>query len=334
MRILYVGAFRVGSMTEARRRALYDLGHEVMEVDRAPYLGHGSYLVRKIQMHLLFGPGITTYNKELVRRSNESKPDMIYVDIAVHLWPNTVAALRNCNACLVHYTSEYFGFRPYLYRHFFKTVHLYDAHVITNPLVKPMLAEKGARKIIMSEFGYDPELHHPVELTPEEETSYGADAVFVGHWEPMTEQMIIRLREAGVRVKVWGPGWRRAGNLSDRHEIRPLYGEEYVKALAAAKIGLGLLSKWNHNTSASRTFEIPAIGTFLLAERSQAHLSYYVEGKEAEFFESPEELVEKAKYYLAHDEQRKTVAAAGHRRCMQSGYSQKDRMCQILQALQ
>ncbi|MEK6709657.1 MAG: glycosyltransferase [Nitrospinota bacterium] len=337
MRILYTGPFAVGSLTEARRKALIALGHEVIGLDVLPYLNGVPKLFRKAQIHSLVGPGVRAYNRAILKLAGDSGPEMIYVDNGAYLWPGTVAALRESKARMVHYTSEYFGIRRYWYRHFLKAVHLYDAHVLTFPPSRTFLEERGARKILFTEFGYDPDLHRPPVLTPEEKTRCQADAVFVGHWEPATEAMIRTLREHGVDAKVWGPGWRRARSLPDRRAIRPVYGEEYVKLLASAKICLCFLNKqcddFPNKYSASRTFEIPAIGSFLLAERTEQHRSYYTEGEEAEFFGPPGEMVEKAKHYLAHEEEREAIARAGHERCLRSGYTHVDRMRRVLQDL-
>lgn len=334
MRILYTGPFGEGSLTEARRKALIALGHGVTGLDVLPYLNSVPGFLRKAQVHSLIGPGVRAYNRDIVKLAGDSAPEMIYVDNGAYLWPGTVAALRATGARMVHYTSEYFGFRRYWYRHFLKAVHLYDAHVLTFPPSRSFLEERGARKILFTEFGYDPDLHRPPRLSPEEKGRYQADAVFVGHWEPATEAMIRTLREHGVDAKVWGPGWRRARSLTGRRAIRPIYGEGYVKVLAAAKICLSFLNKWCNNVySGSRSFEIPAVGSFLLAERTEQHRSYYTEGEEAEFFGPPEEMVEKAKYYLSHDGEREAVARAGHERCLRSGYTHQDRMRRLLQDL-
>jgi hypothetical protein len=334
MKILYTGPFRLGSLTESRRQALIALGHEVVGLDQVSYLNRGPYLLRKVQSHLLIGPGILAYNRDIVSLARKSRPDLIYIDQAMYLWPRSVLALRSTGTRLVHYTSEHFEFRRYLYRHFSKTVRLYDVHVVTFPHAKSWLEGRDVKKIIMAEFGYDPLLHRPPRLTPEERCMYQSDAVFIGHWEPATEEMIVSLREDGIGVMVWGSGWKRAKNLADRRTIQPIYGEEYVKALVASKIGLCFLSKWGKNCySVSRTFEITAVGQFLLAERTADHLSYFEEGKEAEYFTSADELVSKTRYYLAHEDERKTIARAGHERCLRSGYTHQDRMRQILEAI-
>ncbi|MCS7207308.1 MAG: glycosyltransferase [Dehalococcoidia bacterium] len=333
MRILYTGPFRPGSLTEARRRALLDLGHQVVGLDQAIYFDKGHPLLRKAQNHALIGPGIWAYNRDLLRLARETKPELIYVDMGISLWPKTIRALRATGAKVVHYTSEFFGYRRYLYRHFFPAVPFYHAHVITNRLVIPELEKRGAQKIVITEFGYDPSLHRPPNLTSEERQRYGSDVVFVGHWEPHYEKMLSALHQAGVAVRVWGPGWRRAHSFPRGVLGPPVYGEEYVKVLGASKICLGLLSKWNHNQSASRTFEIPAVGAFLLAERTEDHLRYFAEDKEAVFFSSAEELVEKARYYLTHEEERLRIARAGRERCLRSPYTHTDRMRAVLEAL-
>jgi len=77
----------------------------------------------------------------------------------------------------------------------------------------------------------------------------------------------------------------------------------------------------NYNQTAARSYEIPACGTFLLAMRTPQHLESYVEGREAEFFETPDELVRKARFYLDHDAERRAIARAGHERCVGDQYT-------------
>jgi spore maturation protein CgeB len=109
-----------------------------------------------------------------------------------------------------------------------------------------------------------------------------------------------------------------------------IWGARYPLALASSKIALGLLSKRIPETTTTRTFEIPAMGVFMLAERTDDHLALFKEGIEAEFFGSDDELQEKIGFYLSHDDARLKIAAAGRKRCIQSGYDARSQLEKVL----
>ena len=79
--------------------------------------------------------------------------------------------------------------------------------------------------------------------------------------------------------------------------------------------------------------EIPACGSFLLADRTDEHQEFFVEGKEAEFFSSVDELVEKVRFYTANEPRRRRIAVAGQERCRTGRYAYlyrlKDTLVQI-----
>jgi spore maturation protein CgeB len=71
----------------------------------------------------------------------------------------------------------------------------------------------------------------------------------------------------------------------------------------------------------TRTFEIPAIGSFMLHERTEEVKQYYIDGAECAMFSNSNEMVAKIAHYLEHADERRRVAMAGHQRCLTSGYS-------------
>ena len=81
-----------------------------------------------------------------------------------------------------------------------------------------------------------------------------------------------------------------------------------------------------------RSFEIPACGAFMLAERTEEHLALFREDEEAVFFGTPEEMLDKVRYYLAHDEIRRRIAEAGHARVTAGGHTYLDRLREIVRA--
>lgn len=65
-----------------------------------------------------------------------------------------------------------------------------------------------------------------------------------------------------------------------------------------------------------RNFEIPGCGGFLLTGPAEDLASYYEAGKEIVAFEDADDLIEKARYYLAHEGERIVIAEAGYERTM------------------
>ncbi len=86
--------------------------------------------------------------------------------------------------------------------------------------------------------------------------------------------------------------------------------DEYQAALQRARIGLSLCG---FGFDTVRYWEIPAHGAMLLAEKPAIGIpNDFVDGESAVFFNDLAELEEKLNYYLRHEEEVATIAAAGH----------------------
>src|SRR6185437_1405596 len=99
--------------------------------------------------------------------------------------------------------------------------------------------------------------------------------------------------------------------------IRP----DPLLALTASRIGLGFLRTICADQHTTRTFEIPACGSMLLADRTEEHREFFEEGREAEFFSSEDELQDKASFYASDEDARRRIAGAGRRRCITGRYA-------------
>jgi spore maturation protein CgeB len=212
---------------------------------------------------------------------------------------------------------------------------LYDLVVTTKSYIEDDLRAEGARRVLFVGNAYDPSVHRPLELSQADLDRFGCDAGFVGTYEEDRAQQMLRLARAGVPVSIRGNGWHRFREqhpkLTIRHET--LGDDEYPHAINATRINLGFLRKGARDRQTTRSIEIPACGAFMLAERTDEHEALFEEGIEAEFFGGFDELLEKCRYYLEHEAERRQIAAAGLERCQRSGYSNTDRLRHILEVL-
>lgn len=333
--ILYVGTLWEGGTCLARMRALEQLGFTVVPFDTSPYCVRGSRFFRALRHRLNRGPTITSLNRDLknVYSSIANTVDYIWVDKGRWVDPDT---LRHCKdagtARLIHYTPD-----PQLDYHqshlFNRCIPLYDLMITTKPFEIERYRQLGGNIFLVNQ-SYDATVLGPRSLSTEERARFGSDVTFIGRYETHYEQTLQFLQASGVSVKLWGPSWekRLAKSiwLADFFQGSGLWGADYGKGLCAAKIGLCLLSKLISETSTTRTFEIPASGTFMLAQRTLHHQELFKEGKEAEFFSSEEELLSKISYYLKNSDKRDAIAKAGYQRCLESGYSNHHVLAKIM----
>jgi len=143
---------------------------------------------------------------------------------------------------------------------------------------------------------------------------------------------MIALARAGVRVTVHGIGWKPLRDLHENLRIKESFldGVDYVKAINATKINLGFLRKANRDLQTTRSIEIPACGAFMLAKRTEEHQRLFKEHAEVEYFLDFDELLAKCRYFLVHEDERRRIASAGMRRCIESGYSNQRRLGPVL----
>ena len=97
------------------------------------------------------------------------------------------------------------------------------------------------------------------------------------------------------------------------------WGLDMFKALKEGKICFNAHIDFadNKNGGNMRLFETTGVGAFSLVEWKPVNLDEYFEsGKEIETFRSKGELIEKIHYYLAHSNERETIAKRGQERCL------------------
>jgi len=96
-----------------------------------------------------------------------------------------------------------------------------------------------------------------------------------------------------------------------------------VKMYSRSKINIGFSSCGNTHNSTERIlqvrlrdFEVPMSGGFYMVEEMDELRDFYVFGKEIVCYKSAEDLADKIKYYLTHDNEREAIRKAGLERCL------------------
>lgn len=326
-RYLYIGSNSSWGTCESRRRALVRLGREAILVPYEPYQSKLRPL-SLFEVRTAVGLWPLRLNSAVLRTIRSARPDIVWVDKGTLIWPSTLERIRESGCLLVHYNTDDLLNPRHFWRNFNRTIPLYNVHITTNIPNSSELPTMGARLVIQSRLGYDDELYYPRELSEDDKLRFGADVSFIGHWEPATETLLQNALAQGVSVRIRGHNWHKArsSKLGLIAKDGPLYLDEYAKAICASKVNLGIVSAWNRNQTTGRTFEIPACGSFLLAPRTDEVMQFYEEGKEAVFYGDPQEMADKARFYLKCEVERQRIAEAGHQRCITSGYSWLDIM--------
>lgn len=358
MKILFLGEISAGQTSTMRMRALQRLGHELLGINTIAPWKALSWSQRQLQRRLGRGSAVRAINASVIEAAQAFKPDVIWAEKQEYLSRATLERLRKQGARLVHFTPD-----PYFTLDWKRTALMDEAIGGFDVLVYCKSYEtehyrKLAKPLVYMPLGYCDEVHRPL---PSGDTRWSCSFGFLGGWEPRRERLLRAMVLSGLQLKIWGGAWdflldgrwslrraivlrqlaggepfsiRKDPPLSACYQGGEVYADDYARALTGAQVGLGFLRAVCSDQHTTRTFEIPACGSMLLADRTDEHRAFFTEGVEAEFFSSDEELVDKARFYAANDRARAAIGAAGRRRCETSRYRYLDRMRSALAAVQ
>ncbi|MCU0872038.1 MAG: glycosyltransferase [Pirellulaceae bacterium] len=197
----------------------------------------------------------------------------------------------------------------------------------------------GARPIYCQEAA-NPQIYKPADVPQP------YDVTFVGQRYGTRPLLIGRLISAGVDARVWGPKWReqsRTGLRAAAYRVRmwrrgrpwrdtlevprdrcgpPLDDEELIRMYSRSRISLGFTAVAELPRDGSpavkqvrlRDFEATMSGAFYLVEAFDELAEFFEPDREIVFFHDADDLVDKARYYLRHEEEREQIRQAGLRR--------------------
>ncbi len=344
-RILLVGDLNEFAKGSAQARAMRALGLDVAALSHTVIAGAepgraqfpvGYRIAHKLGYEL----DRVGINRRLVEVAREIAPDLVWIEKGNMIRPRTLRTLKQAlpGLRLAAYSDDDMYLRHNRSRDYARGLHLYDCVFTTKAAnaAPGELARLGARRVVLVDKAFDPRWHHPPSPAEADGRADGCDVGFIGTYETARGAALHHLAANGIAVRVWGNGWdgMTAAHPNLRLELKPVVNTEaaldYTRCISATRINLGFLRKLNRDLHSDRSVEIPACGGFMLAERTTDHLRLFEEGREAEYFATPDELLAKVRHYLAHDDERRAIAAAGRERCRSSGYDLDTRARRML----
>jgi spore maturation protein CgeB len=330
-RIIFVGDLRESSRSFQRNKEFQSMGYEVVEINIAPpgvSLGNKGSILDRVFFKLGFVRDSLDVNHKLWEQVSIYSPAIIWVEKALSIKRKTIERIKEFNHqnLLLFYSNDNLEKWHNATWNLHASFKHYDTIFTVSGYSKDFYLNKGAKRVVWFDRSYSSK-----DIFPRPENlSFTRDVIFIGSYEKHRCESILHLCRNGIQVEVWGENWPKIQFTNLRLHQRGVYEEQFLKIMHSAKIVLNFLRKMNHDTTTDRSFEIPASASFMLAENTDEHLRLFEEDKEAVYFSYDEELLEKVRYYLEHEEERKAIALAGRQRCLDSGYSHHDRLKYML----
>lgn len=334
MRVLYLGSLQ--GTSRHRFQAFERAGCQVLGVDPAETAlgrrvsGLLEWKVAPELAALLFEASAGRWLRQL------PAVDLLFVDNGALVSPTLLRRIKrrfNCPMVLFNH-DDFMGPRDGIrFRQLHRALPLYDdVIVVRHPNVEEAY-RAGARRVTRRFMTFDRVAHHLADVTDEERLRWNHDVAFVGTWMPGRCDFMLMLASQGLNVSIFGSGWQKSPRWA---EVRTLWrgpalgGRDYALALALSKVSVGLLSKGNRDQHTTRSFEIPALGGVLCAERTDDHRAIFVEGCEALFWGDALECAVVCKTLINDPQRRAALALAGQQKVLQGSYSNDDLVASVL----
>lgn len=329
LKILYVGDLRNSGTCFQRYITLKNIVSEVDTIDSFPYK-YDQKLIYRIFKRIGYWLDLMGLNRCILTSLEKNNYDLVWFDKPNSISKKTLLSIKNKGMKIVSYSPDDVFNNRNASRTYYSNLSIFDYHITTKSYNVSELKAFGANEVVFINNAFDPNVHKPIPCDKK------FDVSFIGDYEEDRKIIIDRLINAGITIRLFGnKNWvnKIEKNKNLHITYNPIYGEDYSEAICSSYINLGFLKKSNRDLQTTRSIEIPACKSFLLAERTSEHLDLFKEGYEADYFSSFEELLKKIEYYLSNKPLIEDISKNAYNRCIESGYSYTDVIKSVLLAI-
>ncbi len=316
-KILIVGQTGAFNLEGFVSRAFLQVGWDVKRFDiyesSSPFRGLNKYArmiaTRSKSFRSLLN-GLAGIEERVVALVERERPDLLLV-FKGEVFPPKAA--RRARTELGVKTVLWFPDDPRFLRSLLAAIApSFDHVLVSSRSTIPFLEGTGVDSIIHLPFACDPAVHRTFKM----ERTF--DVTFVGSYYPERARLLAKLSH--LDLKIWGPYWNLPWiprSLAKHVMHDGSFGEKLVMIMNRSKIAVNVhhLSDLNATGKVNmRVFETAGCGAFQLTDRAIGLGEFFSLGQEIVCYDSPQELIELAEYYLDSEELRERIAVAGQRR--------------------
>jgi spore maturation protein CgeB len=291
----------IGTEYAAFVPALERLGHQIVHFDSWDKTKFTNY---------------AELNQALLQIVEQERPDvMLTIQRDYEIWLETLQIIQSRgDVATISWTTDD-SWKYWEVSRFIGTK--YHAMTTTYADCIPKYHQDGIQNVLLTQWAANSQmLQEPI---PASECRYQVSFVGAAHGD--RKQRINELKSLGIEVTCFGHGWDN-GSVA---------AEEIPRIMRESVISLNFANAYKGpNQVKARTFEVPGAGGFLITEYASGLERSYILNEEIVAFHSTEDLANKIKYFLAHPQERDSIAQAGFIRT-QSEHTYDIRMKELLE---
>lgn len=316
MKIAVIGNMRHFNLEEYSVKALRNLGHEVKflgfnDISRKKYSEFTRILSTRSAIFRKFSEPfwLNKINEEYLLSLMKFRPDIILSIKGESILPKTLKHISNE---LESKTALWYPDDPRFFHSLVKYIAPEYDHIFT-------YSSKGIENYLSIgienpqrlSFGCDNEIHHRENWDNEPLKK----ALFVGTFTPKRFRILRRLIKNGIEVDIAGKYWRNF--LSSNVISNGAYGNQLVNLIQKYKVVINIHNNLNYGPN-MRTFEVTGSGGLLLSDLSEDTDSFFINGKEALFYQDINEMISLIKEINSSDQSLMEIAKNGYLKCHNS----------------
>jgi spore maturation protein CgeB len=263
------------------------------------------------------------YQRILQRHLDESKPDILITTGVSPVSADTLEFAKKIKVTCANFSTDDPWNKSHIDKRYLKSIPYYDAIFTPRRVNITDFNKSGAKRVEYLPFAYDPRFIKTENIDNDKKI----DVLFVGGGDRDRIAMLLPICRSEFNVVIHGNYWGNDPSITK--SLRGQVGyQELCKATLKAKINLCLVRRANRDEHVMRSYEIPAIGGFVLAEDTIDHRELY--GDSACYFKTAEDIVVQVRKILNNEHMRSTMSEQCQKKIISENNTYTDRLKTIL----